>query len=186
MRTILIFFVVFLFFSANALAVSVAVHPVQTAGVPIHQSEVIELQRLALQACYDSGLKCSGPGKAQFQAITALPTEENHLLNIIDYAVECTLIGNLDPTSEEKQSKKPFWGTTPAYAAFDGESFVIEGVSLSCQFTNMVDGVSVYSETNEMLNLSSPLILFEPRSSNSKKISKALREMFEHSKAYLE
>lgn len=178
-----------------ARAESVAVYPVKTEGFKLNQSEVSEMHRIALQACYDVGLQCSGRG----QTVSSVQREQKYSgggnIASSNFIAECALVGKTEDrvnVGMKKGGLNVFGGAAKKVGsgvAGVGSQFKTSGVrvgaggmNLACQFSRTADGILVFSETDEKMGLSGELILFEARSSNSKKLHSAFKKMFDKAK----
>lgn len=80
--------------SGVSFAQTVAVYPVKTEGFTLNQSEVDEMSRIALQACFDGGLRCKGRGYSlgSVQREQAL-TGKTSKAAAADYVAEFAVVG---------------------------------------------------------------------------------------------
>jgi hypothetical protein len=173
-------------------SIHVAVYPVKTDGFTLNDSEVIEISRIALQACYDAGFKCSGRGETVENVQREQGYEGRGRVTQARYVAEFTLVGR---TKDKFKLGIP--GDIPiggGYGADIGGAVVggggiitnLSGFGLSAsqmalagQFSDTQDAVLVYSNKLNKLNLQGSFIIGAVKSSNSDKLSKAFKVMFD-------
>lgn len=176
----------------TAEAQSVAVYDVRTNGFQLNQSEVTSLQRIAMQACFDSHLTCSGRGQTKSNVLEEQGIAGSGKLAAAAYISECELVGKtegrfnvgtksggIDIFGGAARKVGGTWLGGASNVALSGLRFGGDGINLSCQFTRTSDGVLAYSKTDEKIPVSGELVLMEARSSNAKKVEKAFRKMFD-------
>lgn len=178
---------------------SIAIYPVQTEGFEMNQSEVYEMHRIALQACYDAGLRCSGRGDTTSAVQREQAFGGGGQIASAPYVAECALTGK---TAERvnlgtkqggidiiggaaKRVGGDTWVGAASQLGTSGLRIGAGGMNLTCQFTRTADGVLVFSGTDEKMGISGELILVEAKSSNTKKVQKAFKKMFEKAKPRL-
>ena len=177
-------------------AQAVAVYPVKTEGFKLNQSEVTEMSRIAMQSCYDAGLRCSGRGMTTKSVEREQGYAGGGQIAGAAYVAECALLGKTEERfnvgtkkggidifgGAVKKMGKGSYGGVGSKLRTSGIRIGGGGMNLACQFSSTSDGVMAYSETDEKMGLSGELILFEGRSSNVKKLQKSFTRMFENFK----
>ncbi|MBI2067708.1 MAG: hypothetical protein HYT77_06830 [Deltaproteobacteria bacterium] len=179
-------------------AQSVAVYPVKTEGFELNQSEVLEMHRIAMQACYDAGLKCSGRGQTTASVQREQQFTGGGQIAGAQYISECVLVGKTEDRFNvglKNKSLKVLGGGFKKVGGItlgggtqletSGLHFGGGGMNLACQFSSTADGTLVYSESEEKMGFSGALVLAEGKSSNVKKLQKSFKKIFEHAKPKL-
>ncbi len=179
---------------AGVQAIRVALYPVKTDGFSLNGSEVTEINRIAMQACYDSGLRCSGRG----ETVENVKKEQGYGGGRIaqsQYVAEFTLVGK---TPDKVKLGLPGgfnigggYGVNVGgmvvggglYTDLSGFGIKMGQMALAGQVSDTSDGALVYSETRNKLGLHGSFVVGEAKSSNSTALLKAFREMFENFKA---
>lgn len=190
-----LFFLGLLLAALPAYAQTVAVYPVKTEGFTVNQSDVIEMSRIAMQACYDAGLKCSGRGQTKGNVQQEQSIAGGGKLASANYVAECALTGKTANRTNVGIGKGgiPIFGGAGktiggvhvgggTMVSTHGINIGSSGMNLACQFSNTADGVMAYSESDEKMGMSGELVIFEHRSSNVKKLQSAFEKMFKHFK----
>ena len=178
--------------SAARQSIRVAVYPVRTDGFMLNDSEVLEIHRIAMQACYDAGLKCSGRG----ETVENVQREQGYggmgRVAQSRYVAEFTLVGR---TKNKFKFGVPgdipiaggygenlggaIAGGGGVLTSLSGFGLAASEMNLAGQFSDTQDGTIVFSRTDNKLNLQGSFIIGEVKSSNPKKLQKAFRDMFE-------
>lgn len=174
--------------------IRVALYPVKTDGFSLNGSEVTEINRIAMQACYDTGLRCSGRG----ETVENVKKEQGYGGGRIaqsQYVAEFTLVGK---TPDKVKLGLPGgfnigggYGVNVGGAVVGGGLYTdLSGIgikmgqmALAGQISDTSDGALIYSETKNKLGLGGSFIVGEAKSSNSTALLKAFREMFANFKA---
>ncbi len=169
--------------------IRVAVYPVKTDGFELNGSEVTEINRIAMQACYDAGLRCSGRG----HTVENVKKEQGYGGGKIaqsQYVAEFTLVGK---TRDKVKLGLPGgfnigggYGVNVGggvvggglYTDLSGLGLKMDQMALAGQVSDTSDGTLVYSEMKNKLGLGGSFIVGEAKSSNSTALLKAFREMF--------
>ena len=187
-----------LFVGSLAQAQTVAVYPVKTEGFTLNQSDVIEMHRVAMQACYDAGFKCSGRGDTKGNVSQEQQLAGGGKLAPAAYVAECALTGKTENRNNFGLGK----GGIPIFTGAGktiggvhvgggtvlnahGINIGTSGMNLACQFSSTTDGTLAYSESDEKMGLSGELVIVEHRSSNVKKLQSGFEKMFKHAKEKL-
>ncbi|MDO8643855.1 MAG: hypothetical protein Q7S00_02670, partial [bacterium] len=160
-----------------AVAETVAVYPVKTEGFSLNGSDVLAISRIAIQACYDAGLKCSGRGETTAAVQREQQFTGSGKIAGAQYIAECVLLGKTEDrfnTGLKSKSINVFGGAFKkvggvnvggsSRVATSGIRFGGSGMNLTCQFSGTADGVLVYSESKEKIGFSGALVLAEGRS----------------------
>lgn len=173
---------------------TVAIYGVDTNGFTLGGSEVHEISRIALQACFDVGLKCS------MRDATASHVEKEQRyggrgkIAQADYIAEFTLVGSTEDSVKigipGGISIGGGYGTRIGgglagggiYTDLSGLGIRLSKMTLTGQITNSSDGSLAFSKTKDKLGLKGSFIIGEATSSNAKKILEAFRNMFEEFK----
>lgn len=197
MKTMLLAVLVAVFLSCSAYAAgpaTVAIYKVATNGFSLGGSEVNEINRLAMQACYDAGLKCSG----RDETAESVKKEQTHggrgKIAQARYIAEFTLSGS---TGESLKLGIPAglsvgggYGRNiggaligvGGYTDLAGLGIKMSKMTLTGQVTDTSDGTLAFSKTENKLGLKGSFLVGEATSSNADKLLKAFRKMFEEFK----
>lgn len=172
-------------------APSVAIYTVRTNGFELNGSEVMELNRIALQACYDAGLKCS---LRDPETMSNLEQEKKYgakgTIRQADYIAEFTLVGMTKdsttvgiPTDIRIGGGYGGVGGTiyggGGYTDLSGLGIRLSKMALTGQITNTNDGTMAFSSTKEKIGLTGSFVVGSSTSSNPKKLLGTFQEMFE-------
>ncbi|MFA4873897.1 MAG: hypothetical protein WC690_01000, partial [bacterium] len=147
--------------------------------------------RIAMQACYDSGLKCSGRGETVGNVQKEQAYEGRGRIAQARYVAEFTLVGK---TQDKVKLGLPggfnvgggygvnLGGSVVGggvYTDLSGLGVKMDGMELAGQISDTSDGSLVYSATKSKLALRGSFIIGEAGGSNAKKLLKTFRDIFE-------
>lgn len=173
---------------------AVAIYKVTTNGFSLNGSEVREINRLAMQACYDAGLKCSGRDEtaanvereqgygARGKIAQAEYIAEFTLAGSTENALKLGIPGGLHIGGGYGHSIGGGWVGGGTYTDLSGLGVKISNMTLTGQITSSSDGTLAFSGTQSKLGLKGSFIIGEATSSNSKKLLSSFRKMFEEFK----
>lgn len=169
----------------------VAVYKVTTNGFSLNGSEVTEMNRLALQACFDAGLKCSG----RDETVGNVGKEQGYggkgKIAQADYVAEFTLTGStpdglklglpggINIGAGMGKNIGGIYVGGGGYTDLSGLGIKMGRMSLTGQISDASDGTLAYSKTEEKLGLQGSFLIGEATSSNAKKLLSTFRKMFE-------
>jgi hypothetical protein len=171
--------------------VRISIYPIRTDGFSLNNSEVTELHRIAMQACYDAGLKCSGRGETVSNVQKEQSYEGRGHIAQARYVAEFTVVGK---TQDKVKLGIPggfnvgggygvnLGGAVVGgglYTDLSGLGIRMDGMELTGQISDTSDGSLVYSSTKSKLSLRGSFIVGEAGGSNAKKLQKTFRDMFE-------
>lgn len=182
---------------STAWAQTVAVYPVKTEGFTLNQSEVTEISRIALQACYDEGFTCLPRGYTlgHIQKEQALGGGGGTVQQA-PYIAEMVLTGKTKKKVDVGLGGfRVFGGAAKRIGgvyvgggtstALKGIRIAGSGMHLTGQFFRTVDGAMVFSKTRKKLGMTGEFIIISGRSSNAVKLRKAFRKIFKEAKKHL-
>ncbi len=173
----------------------VSIYPVKTDGFTLNKSEVTEIHRIAMQACFDAGLRCSGRGETVGNVQKEQSYEGRGRIAQAQYVAEFTLVGK---TQDKVKLGLPGgfhvgggYGTNfgggvvggGVYTDLSGLGIKMDGMELVGQISDTSDGALVYSDTQSKLALRGSFIVGEAGGSNAKKLLKTFRQMFDDFRA---
>lgn len=182
--------------AAAAHAQTVAVYPVKTEGFTLNESEVTEISRIALQACFDEGLTCLPRGYTlshiQKEQALAGGGKAASAPHIAEFALTGKTKGKFDVGVGGSRAivgaAKRVGGVTVGGAVaprLKGARIGADGMHLTGQFFRTADGSMVYSKVEKKLGMSGEFIIVSARSSNAQKLHKAFRKIFKGVKGKL-
>lgn len=170
---------------------SVAIYKVTTNGFSLNGSEVREINRLAMQACYDAGLKCSGRNETASNVQNEQGYGGRGKIAQSEYIAEFTLTGSTEDAVKlglpgglhiggaYGRSIGGAWVGGGTYTDLSGLGIKLSSMTLTGQVTDSSDGSLAYSGTKNKIGLKGSFIVGETTSSNAKKLLSTFREMFE-------
>ena len=175
--------------------ITVAVYRVETNGFALGGSEVKEINRIALQACFDAGLRCSARDATAANVEKEQRYGKRGKISQADYLAEFTLVGS---TGDSLKLGIPGgFNVGGGYGKSIGGVVVGGGLAtdlsglgirlskmtLTGQITSSDDGTLAYSKTLDKLGLKGSFIIGEGTTSNAGKLLDAFRKMFEDFKS---
>lgn len=173
----------------------VAVYKVTTNGFSLNGSEVNELNRLALQACFDVGLKCSARDETADNVAKEQGYGKKGQIAQAEYVAEFTLTGStanslkigipggINVGAGMGKNIGGIYVGGGGYTDLNGLGIRLSKMTLTGQISDTSDGTLAYSSTQEKLGLSGSFLIGEGTSSNSKKLLGTFRKMFEDFKS---
>ncbi len=176
-----------------AQAQTVAVYPVKTEGFTMNQSEVDEMSRIAMQACYDTGLHCMARGYSmgsvnQEQALSGGKAKAAQAAYVAEFAVVGKTKDKFNVGLKNNSIPVPIIVGKKIGGVIVGGGTVAEmsGIKIGADQMNMVgqffrteDSSLAYSQNETKLGMKGAFILVEGRSDNSQKLLAGFRKIFE-------
>lgn len=170
-------------------AQTIAVYPVKTEGFSLNGSEVTEVSRIALQACYDEGLFCLARGQTLENIQKEQTIAGGGQVQSAPYIAEFALVGKTeDKVDVGVEGMRILGGAAKNIGGVyvgAGADMALKGMKVSGSSMELIgqvfrtaDGAMIYSEANKKLGMRGEFIIVAGRSANSDKLLAAFRKMF--------
>lgn len=183
------FFFVLTIFAIDASAQTIAIYPVRMDGFTLNESEVTEISRIAMQACFEEGLTCLPRGYTLENIQKEQAIAGSGQVMSAPYIAEFALVGKTkEKTDVGVEGMRVLGGVAKniggAYVgagadlALKGMRISANGMDLSGQVFRTNDGAMVFSNIEKKLGMSGEFIIVSGRSSNAQKLLSAFKKMF--------